>query len=95
MPAGEFTSWLTSAEDLRFVPLFDTDSTLAVRTRQAGLSGQKRLLRRSSEMEAAMVEVVTSGLEHDDWLGVLYIMGWGTASDFKPCLLYTSPSPRD
>ena len=39
-----------------------------------------------------MVEVVTSGLEHDDWLGVLYIMGWGTASDFKP--LYVGKAGR-
>ena len=89
---GDFTTWLTSQEGTSTVPLFDTDLSLAVRTRQGGTKGEKRLLRRSPAMEEAMVQTVMSGLQRDDWPGLLYVMGWGSGSEFKP--LYIGKTGR-
>jgi len=43
-------------------------------------------------MEATVIECVESGLKDATWQGLLYVMGWGSASTFQP--LYTGKAER-
>jgi hypothetical protein len=66
----------------RYAPLFDHDE-LVVSTMTVG-SANRLVLRRHTQMEQAVIEIVTSGLQRPDWLGLLYIMVHGTLADFRP-----------
>lgn len=82
--------WLSRTPH-RLVPLFDTDGQ-NVRTHLVGAS-QRRMVRRHSEMEATVVELVESGLAQAGFQGLLYIMGWGaTVQRFMP--LYVGKAAR-
>lgn len=83
--------WLWSVPGHRLVRLFDADADGVVRTKESGPE-RRRLLCRSPEMEAAVIETVEAGLARDDWQGLLYVMGWGTAADFRP--LYIGKAER-
>lgn len=83
--------WLWAVPQHRLVPLFDCSHEMVVRTRESGLE-KRRLLCRSSEMESAIIEMVEAGLEQKGWEGLLYIMGWGDESDFRP--LYVGKAER-
>lgn len=83
--------WLWSVPAHRLVPLFDTDNNMVVRTRESGPE-KRRLLCRSPEMDAAVIEMVETGLVLDSWHGLLYVMGWGIGSDFRP--LYVGKAER-
>jgi hypothetical protein len=76
-----FRSWLRTQTGRRVVPLFDADASGVVRTESR--NGKRRLLR-SAAMESAMIEMVESGLRDPDWLGLLYVMGWGEGDRFRP-----------
>jgi hypothetical protein len=43
-------------------------------------------------MEAAVIELVEAGLLQEGWHGLLYVMGWGAGSDFRP--LYVGKAER-
>lgn len=83
--------WLWTVPGHRLIPLFDTTNDLVVQTRESGRQ-KRRLLCRSPEMEAAVIELVEAGLLQEDWRGLLYVMGWGDRSDFRP--LYAGKAER-
>jgi hypothetical protein len=74
--------WLWTVPGHRLVSLFDAGDDLVVRTRESGPK-KRRLLCRSPEMGAAVIEMVEAGLARDDWQGLLYVMGWGGNADFR------------
>lgn len=83
--------WACALAGHRFVPLFATDGALVVKTKLAGAE-RRRLLCRSSEMEAAVIDIVEMGIAQERWQGLLYIMGWGTGDEFRP--LYVGKAER-
>ena len=83
-------TWISSLTDARYVPLFDVDDRLTVRTEDR--SRGRRLLRRSRDMEQAVVRVVSEGLSDPSWRGVLYIMAWGDRDTLRP--LYIGKAGR-
>jgi hypothetical protein len=83
--------WLWTVPGHRLVPLFDTNDELFVRTRVSGPE-KRRLLCRSAEMEAVVIDLVEAGLLQENWQGLLYVMGWGCQSDFRP--LYVGKAER-
>jgi hypothetical protein len=84
------STWFPTVPGHRFVPLFDSDESLVVRTRLHGK--EKTLLLRSPEMEEAVVECVELGLSDPRWEGLLYVMGWGSGPSFRP--LYVGKAER-
>jgi hypothetical protein len=83
--------WLLAVPGHRLVPLFDTDAALLVQTRLSGPE-QRRLLKRSPEMEEAVISLVEAGLLDEQWQGLLYVMGWGAGKNFRP--LYVGKAER-
>jgi hypothetical protein len=83
--------WLWTVPGHRLVPLFDATHDLAVRTRESGPK-KRQLLCRSPEMEAAVIDLVEAGLMDEGWQGLLYVMGWGARSEFRP--LYVGKAER-
>lgn len=83
-------TWLADLPGARYVPLFDTYPDLVIRTHERG-SG-KRLLRRSAEMERAIIELVEDGLTQPSWRGLLYVMAWGSRERLRP--LYIGKAAR-
>jgi hypothetical protein len=83
--------WLWTVPGHRLVPLFDVANDTLVLTRESGPQ-KRRLLCRSPEMEAAVIDMVEAGLAQESWQGLLYIMGWGGKSDFRP--LYVGKAER-
>jgi hypothetical protein len=86
---ADLIRWLFTRPDHRLVPLFDTQG-LVVRT-NVNRSG-RRLLARSPEMEDTVISLVEDGLRTPDWQGLIYIMGSGAASDFRP--MYVGAAQR-
>ena len=80
---SELLHWIHSLGDVQCVNLFDTNDSLKVRTHHVGRS-QRELLCRSREMETSIIELVEKGLNEPNWLGVLYMMGWGPKERFRP-----------
>lgn len=60
----------------RLVPLFLINDDLLVETRVN--SNGRRLLKRSPEMEDAIITIVENGLKNEQWQGFFYVMGQGT-----------------
>lgn len=87
---SRFRSWVTSVPGTQYVPLFDVDDGLKVRTAER-MTG-RRLLRRSREMEEALIRVVDTGLADPTWRGFLYVMAWGEKHSLKP--LYVGMASR-
>ena len=88
---SDLRNWLASVPHT-IVPLFDTMNGKQVNTHLVGKS-QRRLLRRNSQMEEAIIREVENGLDNDDWRGLLYIMGRGdVAGCFSP--LYVGKAGR-
>ena len=83
--------WLWAVPSHRLVPLFDATDDLVVRTRESGPE-KRRLLCRSPEMEAAVIDLVEAGLAQEGWQGLLYVMGHGAGPDFRP--LYVGKAER-
>src|SRR5262245_30846537 len=83
--------WLWAVPGHRVVRLFDATNDLVVRTRESGRE-KRRLLCRSPEMETAVIDLVEAGLIQESWQGLLYVMGWGSRSDFRP--LYVGKAER-
>jgi hypothetical protein len=76
--------WLDHFPHHRFVPLFDTEDGLTVHTLLKGAGRDRRILKRSPEFDAAMIEMIEAGVMDDDWHGYLYIMGIGEKEAFTP-----------
>jgi hypothetical protein len=83
--------WLWTVPGHRLVPLFDASGDLVVRTKESGPE-KRRLLCRSPEMEAAVIELVEAGLAQEGWEGLLYVMGWGAGTGFRA--LYVGKAER-
>jgi hypothetical protein len=83
--------WLWTVRHHRLVPLFDVTDELVVRTKVSGTE-KRRLLCRSPEMEAAIIDLVEAGLAQEGWQGLLYVMGHGARSNFRP--LYVGKAER-
>jgi hypothetical protein len=83
--------WLWTVPGHRLVPLFDATDDLVVRTKESGPE-KRRLLCRSPEMEAAVIDMVEAGLAREGWQGLLYVMGSGATPDFRP--LYVGKAER-
>jgi len=83
--------WFQSVTGHRFVPLFDADETLIVRTKLMGNS-EKQILKRSPAMENAVISCIEQGLSTPEWEGMMYVMGWGMGSTFRP--LYVGKAER-
>lgn len=81
--------WLVDVPGMRMVPLFAADETGVVSVK---ITGDRTLLRRSETMEQAVIEIVEHGLEDPDWVGLLYVMGWGTSEAFR--ILYVGKAER-
>ena len=90
--ARSFQEWLSASPGVRYAPLFDAGPALEVRTQVVGRN-ERRLLRRSAEMEAAMIDLVQDGLNDPRWIGLLYIMAWGTPGDVEQ--LYVGMTRKD
>lgn len=75
--------WLWTVPGHRLLPLFDADAGLVVRTHESG-KDRKRLLCRSPDIEAAIIDMVERGLSQPEWHGLLYVMGSGTRESFLP-----------
>jgi hypothetical protein len=83
--------WFQAVPGHRFVPLFATDASLVVQTKLSGPQ-ERRLLCRSAKMEQAVIEMVEEGLNNPSWQGLLYVMGWGEGTTFRP--LYVGKAER-
>lgn len=79
----DLRDWLWENSGYRLVTLFDTDDCLVVRTKEIG-KDKKRILCRARIMEQAMIEMVESGLINEKWHGLLYVMGFGIETSFRP-----------
>ena len=85
--------WLQKIPDHKFSPLFDTEDGLAVKTFvKPSKNGDMCLLCRHPEMENNMIDVIETGLETANWVGIIYIMGIGKFPDFIP--LYIGKADR-
>ena len=79
----DFNSWLFDVPKYYFVPLFEVNEDLIVKTKLLGKK-EKRTLVRNRKMEHAVIELVESNIEREDWDGLLYIMGKGERKSFVP-----------
>src|SRR5262245_52628398 len=84
-------SWLAGLSGASYIPLFALTEAHVVQTRTRGTD--KRLLCRSPEMEAAVIDHVTRGLAQPSWRGLLYLMVWGPHDRLRP--LYIGKAGRD
>ena len=89
---NDLHGWLLGFPGARRVPLFDTDDTLVVRTHQRSQALDRRMLTRAPEFDAAMIELIETGLQDDTWTGLLYVMGRGDPHGFTP--LYIGKTER-
>lgn len=87
--APRLQSWLSDQPETSFAPLFDSTADLLV---QSHVRNGKELLRRSPEMEGAVIDLIEAGLKRDDWCGLLYVMCWGTSEEVRP--LYIGKANR-
>jgi hypothetical protein len=85
----DVTAWFRATGGHKLVPIFEEEAPLQVVTR---ISGGRRLLCRSQEMETAVIDMVEAGLGAPDWEGLLYVMGWGEPDAFK--VLYVGKAER-
>lgn len=76
--------WLEHFPQHRVAPLFDVDGELNVQTLLVGKRKDRRVLKRSPEFDAAMIEMVEAGVTDEDWHGFIYIMGVGCGAQFTP-----------
>ena len=76
-------TWLDTFPGRVYTPLFDMDG-LTVRTHQRGRNLERRILTRSKEFDAAMMELVEAGLWNERWHSLIYLMGRGSAEAFTP-----------
>lgn len=76
--------WLAQQE--RYVtPLFDTaEDGLTVNTHLRGKEKTRLTLTRHPSFDAAMIEMVTAGLEEEDWQGFLYVLHTGAGDTMTP-----------
>uniref|UniRef100_A9U722 Predicted protein n=1 Tax=Physcomitrium patens TaxID=3218 RepID=A9U722_PHYPA len=80
-----FNEWLKSNKGHSFVPLFETDEGLVVNTKiKIVKNNERRLLRRSSLMEGAIIDIIESNINDPRWEGIIYVMGTGDFDDFIP-----------
>ncbi|ULH18290.1 hypothetical protein MF271_22775 (plasmid) [Deinococcus sp. KNUC1210] len=90
---SDLHGWLAHVPAARWIPLFDTDDTLTVRTHLRGPARDRRILTRAPSFDAAMIDLIETGLQDDTWTGLLYLMGLGdTAQEFTP--LYIGKTER-
>lgn len=87
---SKLRSWLSTVPGAAYVPLFEADDDLLVRTHNPP-SGKTRICR-SQAMENAVLDVVAQGLQRPNWRGILYVMAWGGREQFRP--LYIGKAGR-
>lgn len=81
-----FNEWLKSNRGYSFVPLFETDAgSLLVETKLKIVNQtERRLLKRSTLMEDAIIDTIESNINDPRWEGIIYIMGTGDLDNFIP-----------
>ena len=74
-----FNEWLKSNRGVSFVPLFETDvDSLLVQTKLKIVNQtERRLLKRSTLMEDAIIDTIESNINYPRWEGIIYVMGTG------------------
>lgn len=80
--------WLLNTEH-DVVPLFWTDDNLVVKLWTSDIQ-KRKILRRSEEMENAIVRAVENGLDgarNEAWQGLMYVMGKGNFPEFIPLFI--------
>lgn len=76
--------WLAQQEQF-LTPLFETaEDGLSVNTHLRGKEKNRLTLTRHPSFDAAMIGMVTAGLEEEDWQGFLYVMHTGEGNDLTP-----------
>lgn len=79
-----FTAWLAAQEKLT-APLFDTENDgVTVRTHRRGRHLDRVTLTRHPAFDAAMINMVETGLQDPEWHGFLYVMHTGTGESLVP-----------
>ncbi|SDM42279.1 hypothetical protein SAMN05428961_11724 [Paenibacillus sp. OK060] len=81
-----FNEWLKSNRGYSFVPLFETDAdSLLVETKLKIVNQtERRLLKRSTLMEDAIIDTIESNINDPRWEGIIYVMGTGDLDNFIP-----------
>jgi hypothetical protein len=82
--------WLLGLEGHRFEVLFEAGDDGIVNTHEVN---GRRLLKRSPQIEEALISVVENGLREEDWRGLFYVMGWLGQEGFVP--LYVGAAKRE
>lgn len=85
-------TWLNEFPEHRFVPLLSIDENGTVETHLRGKAKDRRILTRHPAFDEAVIELVEQGLQEEDWLGLIYIMGVGPREAFIP--LYVGKAER-
>lgn len=80
----DLIEWMQNLPEHHFVELFETGEELVVHTRTSGVKRKRTVLKRSEDMEKAMITVVKKGLEDEQWQGLFYVMGKGRFPEFTP-----------
>ncbi len=81
---SDIVEWLMRLPGHYFVKLFDHGDDLIVSTQTCGRKRSRTVLKRSEEMENAVISFVEKGLENSRWQGLFYVMGVGELPDFVP-----------
>ena len=81
-----FNEWLKSNRGFSFVPLFETDvDSLLVQTKSKIVNQtERRLIKRSTLMEDAIIDTIESNINDPRWEGIIYVMGTGDLDNFIP-----------
>lgn len=81
-----FVNWLQRNLGYEFTPLFETTyDSLVVETKIKKVKGnERRLLKRSHEMEQAVIRVIETNIDNPEWEGIIYVMGLKDIDNFIP-----------
>lgn len=78
------SEWLAQQER-HVTPLFETtEDGLTVKTHLRGKEKPRLTLTRHPRFDAAMIEMVTAGLEEEGWQGFLYVLHTGEGDNLTP-----------
>lgn len=80
-----FNSWLISNPHQSITPLFETTDGVQVETKIKLMKDkERRLLKRSVQMENAVIETIESNMSDPCWEGIIYVMGKRVEDNFLP-----------
>lgn len=88
----ETVRWMRSVPGYRAVPLLAHQGKVVQTTEVGGPGRVRRVLKRHPEMEQAVIDLVSTGLEHPEWTGLLYVMMWEREATWTP--LYIGKTER-